>query len=182
MKTFRFFAFAILLLTIQSHAESVGPFLSLQAGHLRTSFTAPAGTSADEPNRSWAVGGGYRFNQYTGIEGGFRDFGTLNLSGSQIVTSKMSGWSYGAFAAYPLSNTFEALVRAGWIAGKIESTNTTYSLNKTTWRTEPYWGFGMAWHIDQRVSLGINWTRFNSSDIASAADPVVTEIDVRYRF
>lgn len=171
-----------LLITGSGFADESGPFISLKGGHLQTSFQIPAGVTTEEPNFTWALGGGYRFNQYSGIEGGFRDFGTVRLNGSQIATTKMTGWTYGGFLSYPITENFEAVARAGWVSGKLEATNTTYNFSRTTWRTEPYWGLGLVWKIGSRVSLGIDWTLFSSPDKTTATDPIAIELGARYRF
>ena len=121
--------------------------MSGSVGHARASTDVPAGYSVNDTDTTWALGGGYRFNRYFGIEGGYRDFGKRSIQGgstfnnvmlhitrsganiplnfgtvasSDRSTADITAWTLGGLVAYPLTESVELTARAGWFRWRSE--------------------------------------------------------------
>ena len=177
----RLIAFAALLASVPAFADDAGFFVAGSAGHVSATTHTLPGTTASDGDTTWALGGGYRFNRYIGIEAGYRDYGKLKTqSGAAWSTADLTGWTYGGFVAYPVTDAVELTARAGWNRWQSEwkqSNGTSGTLNGT----EPYWGVGAAWTFAPKVSAVLNWTRFKSASV-STDDADVMELGLQYRF
>lgn len=170
------------LVAMPAMAQDNGPFISASAGQLRASYNGiPANFTADETSATWALGGGYRFNQYAGLEAGYRDFGKRAVSGTTTTTTSGTAWTYGGFVSYPLADQVEITAKAGWYRWKTKADNMALDYHETNTGTEPYWGAGMSYSVTPKASIGASWTRFNSaSDSTDDADMI--EVSLQYRF
>ena len=156
-----------------------------------------------DPSFNWSLKGGYRVNQYFGIEGGFQDFGEINgeriLDYHPVLESKKiigSAWMIGAIGNYEVLPNIELNAHAGWYTWHYKaeekevslSPSYTYSYNSkgVINGNDPYVGAGVAWAINQNISLGIDWTSFiltkpgNSNDSLGSINTF--EITGQYRF
>ncbi len=172
---------SLALVAAPAFAADSGFFVAGSAGRgYATTNTAP-GTSANDSFSTWAIGGGYRFNQYVGLEANYRDYGQLKTqSGVAWSTADLTGWTYGGFVAYPVADAIELTARAGWNRWQSEwqhSTGASGTLNGT----EPYWGAGLSYSVTPKAAIGANWTRFKSA-YASTEDADLFEISLQYRF
>ena len=148
---------AILLYCNAAFAEDHGLFINASAGHVTVKSISPnnaPGVHEDNTSTSWALGGGYRFNQYVGIEAGYRDFERREIgqdftfidvmlhitrsganiplnfgtvSGHSKNTADITAWTVGGFAAYPLTQSVDVTARAGWYRWRSK-----WSANSTT--------------------------------------------------
>lgn len=170
------------LVSMPAFAQDSGPFVSASAGQLRASYNGlPANFTGDETSATWALGGGYRFNQYVGLEAGYRDFGKRDVRGPTTTTTSGTAWTYGGFVSYPLADRVEITARAGWYRWKTKADNMALSYHETNTGTEPYWGAGLSYAVTPKASAVLNWTRFKSA-YASTSDADVVEIGLQYRF
>ncbi len=168
--------------TAPTLAQDAGPFISATTGQLHSSANnLPANFTADDTSTSWALGGGYRFNQYVGIEAGYRDFGKMEIRGPTTTTTKGTAWTYGGFISYPLADRWEIAARAGWFRWQTEVNNATLNYHATHTGTEPYWGTRLAYSVSKTTALSLNWMRFKSA-AASRDDADVIEVGLQYRF
>lgn len=175
-------AFAVALASMPAFAQDDGPFISASVGQLRTSFNnLPANFTANETSTAWAIGGGYRFNQYVGLEAGYRDFGKLETRGPTTTQTKGTAWTFGGLAAYPLTERVDLLARAGWFRWKTKADNAAAGYHAENTGTEPYWGAGLSYTMTPKAAISANWTRFKSA-YASTDDADVFEIGLQYRF
>lgn len=179
---FKRIIFLATLASMPAFAQDSGPFISASVGQLRTSFNGlPANFSADDTSTSWAIGGGYRFNKYLGLDAGYRDFGKLATHGPTTTTTKGTAWTFGGLASYPLTESVDLVARAGWYRWKAKADNMALNYHAENTGTEPYWGAGLSYAVTPKASIGANWTRFKSA-YASADDADVFELGLQYRF
>lgn len=174
-------AASLALAAAPAFAADSGFFVAGSAGRVHAKTDTAPGTSANDSYPAWAIGGGYRFNQYVGLEANYRDYGQLKTqSGVAWSTADLTGWTYGGFVAYPVTDTIELTARAGWNRWQSEwrhSTGASGTLNGT----EPYWGAGLSYSVTPKAAIGANWTRFKSA-YASTDDADLFEIGLQYRF
>jgi len=77
---------ATLLASAPAFADDAGGFVAGSAGHVSAKTHTLPGTTASDGDTTWALGGGYRFNRYIGIEEAYRDYG-------QLKTQATGAWS-----------------------------------------------------------------------------------------
>lgn len=172
---------AALLASAPAFAADAGFFAAGSAGHVSAKTHTLPGTTASDGDTTWAVGGGYRFNRYAGIEAGYRDYGKLKTqSGAAWSTADLTGWTYGGVVAYPVMDAVELTARAGWNRWQSEwkQSNGTSGTNTGT---EPYWGVGASWTFAPKVAAVLNWTRFKSAD-QNTDDADAIEVGLQYLF
>lgn len=170
-----------MLSSVPAFAADSGIFVAGSAGRVHAKTTTAPGFSANDSYSTWALGGGYRFNQYFGIEASYRDFGRLKIEGPASWSyGDLTGWTYGGFVAYPMTETIDLMARAGWNRWQSEWKNSTGGSGSNR-GTEPYFGIGAAWAFDKRMAAVLNWTRFNSAS-ASTDDADMIEVGLQYRF
>ena len=68
-------AAAVLLITVPAFAQGDGFLVSASAGQSRSPGSRPVEYVSTGSELSWGLTGGYRINQYIGVEGGYRDLG-----------------------------------------------------------------------------------------------------------
>lgn len=163
-------------------AADSGFFVAGSVGRVHAQTTTAPGFSANDSYSTWAIGGGYRFNQYVGLEASYRDFGSLKVDGPGGSWSRgdLTGLEYGGFVAFPVTDNIELTARAGWNRWQSDWKNSGGG-SGTNRGTEPYYGIGAAWAFDKRMSAVLNWTRFNSAD-SNTNDADMIEVGLRYRF
>lgn len=171
-----------MLASSPAFAADTGFFVAGSAGQVHAKTTTTPGFSANDSYSTWALGGGYRFNQYFGIEASYRDYGSLKVDGPGGAWSRgnLTGWTYGGLVAYQVTDTIELTARAGWNRWQSDWKNSGGG-SGTNHGTEPYYGIGAAWVFDNRMAAVLNVTRFKSA-YASTDDADVFEIGLQYRF
>lgn len=174
-------AASLVLATAPAFAADSGFFVAGSAGRVHAKTDTAPGFSANDSYTTWALGGGYRFNRYAGIEASYRDFGRLKVeSAGAWSQGDLTGWEYGGFVAYPVTVTIDLIARAGWNRWQSEWKNSSGG-SGTNHGTETYFGVGASWAFDKRMAAVLNWTRFNSAD-SNTHDADMIEVGLQYQF
>ena len=168
-------------IAVPAVAQDSGPFISASAGRVHAKTDTAPGFSANDSYTTWALGGGYRFNRYAGIEASYRDFGRLKVEGAGAWSQgDLTGLEYGVFVAYPVTDAIDLIARAGWNRWQSDWKNSSGG-SGTNRGTEPYFGVGASLAFDKRMAAVLNWTRFNSAS-NSTDDADMIEVGLQYRF
>jgi OOP family OmpA-OmpF porin len=142
-------------------AQNTNAFVSASTGAIRNNTDLPANYSADSSATTWAVGGGYKFNSYWGVEGGYKDLGSVKYTGSSSTSNaKGNGWTYGAFATYPLTNDVDAVAKIGRMAWKGDITYSNHAPASTS-GTNTYWGVGLDLKVAKQYSFVATYLRYD---------------------
>ncbi len=174
-------AVSLALVAAPAFAADSGFFVAGSAGQVHAKTATAPGFSANDSYTTWALGGGYRFNRYAGIEASYRDFGRLKVEGAGAWSQgDLTGLEYGGFVAYPVTDAIDLIARAGWNRWQSEWKNSSGG-SGTNRGTEPYFGVGASWAFDKRMAAVLNWTRFNSAS-NSTDDADMIEVGLQYRF
>jgi len=72
-------------------AAETGAFTVFDIGQSRLDQSTGAGINSKKTDTSWALGGGYNFTDYLGIEGGFRRIGKTSMTAPAAVTGNFLG-------------------------------------------------------------------------------------------
>jgi len=135
---FQYFAsLALLALTTTAFADEfyvmgqvTHSSATLDRSHFDNVLTANGASglsSSDDGNSNqWRLQGGYRFNQYFAVEGGYIDFGEAKYKadyngGSSQGSLKAGGADVAALLSLPLSDSFSVFGKAGVVVANVKS-------------------------------------------------------------
>lgn len=165
-------AAALLLLSmtpVTTFADS-GPYLggSVGAAHLAEDFD---GFGVDSDSTALRFVAGWQLNDFFALEGGYHSFGefeeSLDISGTITnVSLKADGFTLGAVATLPMSNTVSLLGRAGafYWDGDAAINNVTLARPEDS---NLYFGAGAGVAVSERLSIVGDWTRYELEDTES---------------
>ncbi|KAF1723034.1 outer membrane beta-barrel protein [Pseudoxanthomonas wuyuanensis] len=133
--------------------------------------------SYDDEDTAFSVFGGYQFNRYFALEGGYADLGSLesdgvgrDLEASSVYltavgivpfTEKFSGYAKAGFQRWDLDAGIPALTGTGDDSG-----------------TDPTYGVGLQYRFNGNVALRGEYSRFEIED----ADVDLAQVQVRFDF
>lgn len=183
MKTY--FLASIALLAFSASASAEGFYglgevshssASLDRAHFDGELSSNGATglsSSDKGNSNqWRLQGGYRFNEYLAIEGGYIDFGKAKYKadytgGNAQGSLKAGGLDVAALFSAPLSDSFSVFAKAGIVAAKVKSTllagaPADLATSKVSTNViAPLLGVGASYKLTQNVDLRADFDHVN---------------------
>ncbi len=173
--------FAVLiLLPLGAYADN-GFFLggSIGSAQLSEDFD---GLNIDTDATAFRIVGGWRFNDYFAIEGGYHDFGdfeqTIDVGGTP-ATARLSadGFTLGVGGYLPLGERFSLLGKFGMFFwdGNAEINNVSQA---TPEDSNPYFGGGVGYSVGENFLITGDLTRYELED----ANSNVYSLGFQYRF
>lgn len=130
----------------------------------------------DDENAGVKVFGGYNFNQYFGIEGGYVYLGeydsTFNITApvaeASAVNSDVYGFMFAGVASFPITNNAKLFGKVGLLRWESDS-----SINSNLYTvidddgTDVMFGFGANYKVTDNALMRIEWERYalDKSDI-----------------
>ena len=122
------------------------------------------GLLIDDNSTSYRLVGGWRFNEYFSLEGGYHDFGDfeqdIDINGViSSVSLTADGVTLGATVNVPLGEKLSLFGRAGWFfwAGDAEINNISQA---TPEDSNLYLGAGISFAVTDRFSVIGDWSRY----------------------
>lgn len=149
--------------------------------YVNSTIASTGGTSTtDSSSRSegWKVYGGYQFNKYLGVEGGYTNLNdatahakiTSPAAGSVRANPATEAWSLAAVGTLPLTDKFSVLAKLG--AANVNShvaTQATGSgaaaaaiIHVGANQVDPYYGVGVSYALLNNLNLRAEWERFDT--------------------
>ena len=168
-------ALLLAVVTMQSHAESNG-YVGFR---ISQAIVDESGIDGDDTGAKFF--GGYKFNDYFAIEGGYYDFGDIIDSGSLTNPSsrlEIEGVSLAAVGFIPASDNVSWFGKIGihyWDADTVGSISTPLSTNSDT---DTFYGVGLDYVINDRWSLRGEIERYEVEDL----DLNVGSVGVSFKF
>lgn len=122
-------------------------------------------TSENGRTEGWKVYGGYQFNKYLALEGGY-----VNLNDVQGVTGTVrtdiatEAWMFGPVLSYPLTNKLSLMARVG--AAYMQGDTRTKNGSALTVRSsddgyEPFYGVGARYAVFDNLGVRAEWERYD---------------------
>lgn len=174
-------------------------------------FDAPTSSNEDDSDTAWAIGLGYRFNPYIGIEGSYRDLGALKfnesgrsfgsagrvLTGNAVAEASAKGPALVVIGSLPSGN-WEFSAKLGIfmakteLAGGLNGTLTqpgflpqsvSSSFNESANTTETLAGVSVGYTFAEHSHLKLEWTRIPKvGDADKTGEDDVTIISAGYQY
>ena len=121
------------------------------------SFCENAGPPCKDQDQTWKVLGGYEFNRYFSVEGGF-----VNLGAPHDVSiprdDKAQAMELVGIASYPFLTDFAVYGKLGAFHGRVRGANAGVSFNESN--TDITYGLGLQWNLHEMFALRAEVQRY----------------------
>lgn len=173
-----------------AHAQQATPRAYVGVGVAsadhQDSLPGATNVDADGYKASGKLFGGYEFNRTWGVEAGYTDFRSSNVTyslGGVPGSGETKGHSLyvAGKASMPINEQFLAYAKLGVARNKNELETVNAVMNRSESKTEAYGALGLQYNINQDVSLIAEYERYGKSKDFGAKANVWT-IGAKYSF
>jgi long-chain fatty acid transport protein len=124
--------------------------------------------SANTRSEGWKVYGGYQFNKYLGVEGGYANLNDMTgRTGTVVTNMDTDAWTLGAVVSYPLTEKLSVMGKLG-AAYMLTDVNvkagTALTVRGGDDGYEPNYGVGVSYALLDFLSLRAEWERFDRKE------------------
>jgi long-chain fatty acid transport protein len=124
--------------------------------------------TANTRTEGWKVYGGYQFNKYLGVEGGYVNLNDMTGTTGTVVTNiDTDAWALGAVLSYPVTDKLSVMGKLGaaYMLADVRTKNGA-ALTVTTGDDsyEPNYGVGISYALLDFLSLRAEWERFDRKE------------------
>ena len=159
------------------------------AGLLTRGITSS--TQIESHAAAWKLFGGYRFNEFVAVEGGYQNLGRFNgvsTISAPAASSAGGKWdasaiSVAAVATYPLGDRFGLLFKGGLAATRLKASVSQFNANET--RVQPLLGIGVKFDATKVIGVRAEFERYNNVGDGSTTgqSPInIWSVSALYRF
>ncbi len=124
--------------------------------------------SANTRTEGWKVYGGYQFNKYLGVEGGYANLNDMTgRTGAVVTKMNTDAWTLGAVVSYPVTEKLSVMGKLG-AAYMLADVNVKNGAALTVRRGddgyEPNYGVGISYALLDNLSVRAEWERFDRKE------------------
>ena len=130
----------------------------------------------DDEDTAFSVFGGYQFNKYFALEGGYADFGKIESKGAPDLEADTAYLT--AVGSLPITDKFSAYAKAGFHRWNLDSELPGVVGNDDDSGSDPTYGVGVQYRFTDHVALRGEYSRFEVED----ADADLAQVQVRFDF
>lgn len=123
---------------------------------------------------SFALLGGYTFNQYFAAEVAYTNFGSKDIGFG--FTYKSSAWSLSGVGSYPFNEQFSVFGKLG-----IASTTLELTAFPSESKSDLTWGLGGQFNVNKQIGIRLGYDQYKVGS-SSSADEKVTSIGGVFKF
>lgn len=124
--------------------------------------------SANTRTEGWKVYGGYQFNQYLALEGGYANLNDMTGATGPVRTElDTDAWTFGVVASYPVTERFSLMGRLGaayMLADVGVKNGTALTVRGSDDGYEPNYGVGVSYALLDNLSVRAEWERFDRKE------------------
>lgn len=170
-----------------ANAQNAPWVVQVGIGQLSTSLAVTGSdVKTDTSPTTKSISVGYGLSRVFALSVGYRDFGAMrayrNTGDDQFSASiKANAYTLGLVAALPLTDKLVTEISGGAYRGTYD----IYSSERSRFTekvTKAYFGAGLSYAMNQKIAVGINWTRFKSPAKAGFDSPDAYEAVLKYKF
>lgn len=125
-------------------------------------------TSANTRTEGWKVYGGYQFNKYLGVEGGYVNLNDMTgRTGSVVTNMDTDAWTLGAVVSYPITKKFSVMGKLGaayMLADVNVKNGAAVTVRGGDDGYEPNYGVGVSYALLDNLSVRAEWERFDRKE------------------
>lgn len=127
--------------------------------------------SENTRSEGWKVYGGYQFNRYLALEGGYVNLNDMTATdGTLTVNVDTDGWTLGAVLSYPITDKLSVMgkVGAAYLLSDINAKNgAAATVRSGDDSYEPNYGVGVSYALLDNLSLRAEWERFDGKSFTN---------------
>lgn len=147
----------------QSKFRDVSSYIEAEVG------PQTATTSANTRSEGWKVYGGYQFNKYLGVEGGYVNLNDMTAKTGALTTNVNSdAWMLAAVGTLPVTDRLSIIGKLGaaYVIANINAKNGA-ALTQTSGDDsyEPYYGVGVSYALLDNLSLRAEFERLDRKNL-----------------
>ncbi len=124
--------------------------------------------SANTRTEGWKVYGGYQFNKYLGVEGGYANLNDMTARTGAVVTNVAAdAWTLGAVVSYPVTGKLSVMGKLGaaYMLADVKMKNgTALTVRSGDDSYEPNYGVGISYALLDNLNLRVEWERFDRKE------------------
>lgn len=124
--------------------------------------------SANTRTEGWKVYGGYQFNKYLGIEGGYANLNDMTARTGAVVTNLAAdAWTLGAVLSYPVTKKLSVMGKLGAayvLADAKVKNGAALTVRSGDDSYEPNYGVGVSYALLDNLNLRLEWERFDRKE------------------
>jgi OOP family OmpA-OmpF porin len=153
-----------------------------QSEHSDQCEDVPGGISCDDKDTAWKVFGGYQFNRYFAVEGGYTNLGEATASAPGVtVTDEATAFEVVAVGMYPVIDRLSVYGKVGLFRGEIERSSNNPAVDTgTNSQTDITFGVGLRYDITRQIAVRAEWQRY--TDVGELTDIDVISIGALFKF
>jgi len=171
-------------------AADTGFYGGLGLGRSQSDVNAGAIAGAkDDKDNVWKAFGGYQFNRYFAVEGGYADLGRASIIGPAGAASFDSqSWQASAVGSLPLTEQFAQFALTGKVGVARTSTDVVGNIGATPvvatdHNTDPTYGLGLRYDFTKQIGVRGEWERFRAGGgVFGKSDVDMFTVNGIYRF
>lgn len=161
-------AIAVLLsAVVAAPAVAADMYVGVNVGSATIDFPGSSSTT------SFALLGGYTFNQYFAAEVAYTDFGSHDYGGTNV---KSSGWSASGVGSYPFNEQFSVFAKLGFATTTVDPSG-----NPTETDSDMTYGIGGQFNVNKQVGIRLGYDVYKVGTSPSM-DQKVTSIGGIFKF
>lgn len=157
---------------------------------LGRSFADPPGigTATDDRDNAWKAFGGYQFNRYFGVEGGYVDLGSSASFGGPGNSARFDSqaWHATAVGSLPINPQFALTGKLGFARTETDASGVRggIPIGGTDNHTGPTYGLGLRYDFTQHVGIRGDWDRYRvgGGGFGDTSDTDVYSVSAVFRF
>lgn len=143
--------------------------------------------STDKRDNAWKLFGGYQFNRYIAVEGGYVNLGKASVAGPQgFATLDSNAWQVGAVGSLPLNQQFALTGKLGLARTNTDASGSVGGIPfaGSGHDTAPTYGLGMRYDLTRTVALRGDWDRYrvNNGGIGGKSDSDLFTVGAQFKF
>ncbi len=124
--------------------------------------------SANTRTEGWKVYGGYQFNKYLAVEGGYVNLNDMTGRTGAVVTNiDTDAWTLGAVVSYPITKKFSVMGKLGaayMLADVNVKNGAALTVRSGDDKYEPNYGVGVNYALLDNLSVRAEWERFDRKE------------------
>ncbi len=124
--------------------------------------------SANTRTEGWKAYGGYQFNKYIGVEGGYVNLNDMTgRTGTTVINMDTDAWTLGAVLSYPVTPKISVMGKLGaayMLTDVNVKTGTALTVRSGDDGYEPNYGVGVRYALLDNVDVRAEWERFDRKD------------------
>lgn len=135
------------------------------------SSTGPnAGATLDTSDVAWKAWGGFQFNKYFSVEGGYMNLGSYAVSNGNTI--EPAGWGLSVMGTLPITPTFSAFAKAGEY--RMRQKMNPASTADNTW--SPVFGAGLKYDFNPNFFGRLEYDRIQN--LGSGSTTINSDVNV----